>query len=218
MSDDRGTCWSITINNPTQDEVKDGQLLIQLNPGWKCTGQMEVGKDGTPHYQGMLITNQVRFSAVKKVFVRAHIEKAKNKAALSKYVHKPETRVSEVADAISNIPTLFEYQHTIAARWNDDEWKKLFVASDLPVEKTVMAYVDRLVAEDIDAGMCGVEYIAVNPMWRSAWGKFWKQMVSRERKLRQKTEVQDIEDGEDIRHAPSESEEVSDASCSETQD
>lgn len=218
MSDDRGTCWSITINNPTEDEVKDGQLLIQLNPGWKCTGQMEVGKDGTPHYQGMLMTNQVRFSAVKKVFTRAHIEKAKNKAALSKYVHKSETRVSEVADAVSNIPTLFEYQHTIAARWDDAEWTKLFRDSDLPVEKTVMTYVDRLVAQDIEAGMCGVEYIAVNPMWRSAWGKFWKQMVSRERKLRQKTDAQDIEDGENIRHAPSESEEDSASPLAEEQD
>lgn len=188
--------------------MKDGKLLIPLPPGWKCEGQIEVGTEGTLHYQAMLCTNQVRFTAVKKVFTRAHIEKAKNKAALSKYVHKSETRVSEVDNAYSNIPTLFEYQHTIAARWNDDEWTELFRASDLPVEKTVMTYVDRLVAQDIEAGTCGIEYIAVNPLWRSAWGKFWKQMVSRERKLRQKTADQDIQhgsQGEDIRSAPEES-------------
>lgn len=100
----RGTCWSITINNPTADDMSP-----TLPAGWKLVGQMEKGEEGTLHYQGMLTTNQVRFSAVKKVFSRAHIELAKNRKGLEKYVHKPETRVSEVSDIVSNIPTLFEY-------------------------------------------------------------------------------------------------------------
>lgn len=192
---ERGTCWSITINNPTQEDMKP-----DLPGGWKLTGQMEQGEEGTIHYQGMLTTPQVRFSAVKKVFARAHIELAKNRKGLEIYVHKPETRISEVADIRSNIPTLFEYQHTIASRWDDDEYN-LFVnqkrdaMGDLEFSKTSTAdialeYVDYLVGLDIEKGICGIEYIAINPMWRSAWKKFYRQLVSRERKAKIKTELE----------------------------
>jgi len=50
--------------------------------------------------------------------------------------------------------------------------------------------VDTLVEKDILRGVCGVEYIAINPMWRSAWKRFWKAMVERERSGRQKTDRQ----------------------------
>lgn len=192
---ERGTCWSITINNPTQEDMKP-----DLPGGWNLTGQIEQGAEGTTHYQGMLSTPQVRFSAVKKVFPRAHIELAKNRKALEKYVHKSETRISEVADIRSNIPTLFEYQHTIASRWDDDEYN-LFVnqkrdaMGDLEFSKTSTAdialeYVDFLVGLDIEKGVCGIEYIAINPMWRSAWKKFYRQLVSRERTAKIKTELE----------------------------
>lgn len=46
-----------------------------------------------------------------------------------------------------------------------------------------MDYLDMLVGEDIMNGVCGIEYIAINPMWRSAWKKFWRQMIAREKKL-----------------------------------
>lgn len=196
---DRATCWSITINNPTEEEIKDGNLLIQLPAGWSCQGQMELGENGTPHYQAMLKTTQVRFAAVKKVFPRAHIEQAKNRKALEKYVHKPETRIGEVNNAVSNIPTLFAYQHTIASRWNDDEFDAFvrlkresmgedeyakYKESDLALD-----YVDYLVGQDIIAGVCGIEYIAINPMWRSAWKKFYRQLVTRERKLKSQQDI-----------------------------
>lgn len=180
---ERGTCWSITINNPTKDD-----LAPELPAGWNMEGQLEKGTEGTEHYQGMVCTPQVRFSAVKKVFPRAHIELAKNKKALQKYVHKDESRIAEVDTVVSNIPTLFAYQHTVAAKWNDDEFDKLLESvSDEELMKSgisevALKYVDILVSRDIEEGICGVEYIAVNPMWRSAWKKFWKQMVARERR------------------------------------
>lgn len=90
---ERGSCWSITVNNPTLADMEP-----ELPPCWKLTGQLESGEEGTTHYQGMLSTPQVRFSAVKKVFQRAHIELARNKAALAKYVHKDDTRIAEVSD------------------------------------------------------------------------------------------------------------------------
>ncbi len=190
MTSQRGTCWSITINNPTEEDIKP-----TLPAKWALTGQMEKGAEGTPHYQGALKTPQCRFSQVKTIFPRAHIELARSKGALVNYVHKDETRLSEVSDHVSNIPTLFDYQHTIASRWDEERYMILFrehqrnrldqvEAGEKP--KTLdhsdiaLIYVDELVAEDIEDGICGIEYIAINPMWRSAWKKFYRPMIRRE--------------------------------------
>lgn len=188
---ERATCWSITINNPTDEDLKP-----TLPAGWSMTGQIEEGKEGTPHYQGLLKTTQVRFSAVKKVFPRAHIEIARNRTALQKYVHKEETRVSLVDDHKSVIPTLFDYQHTIAKRWSDEEFAVYLTdynndrmdklerkekVGDYDESEPAMEYLDFMVSEDIRRGVLGIEYIAINPMWRSAWKKFWRSMIARER-------------------------------------
>lgn len=184
MEQNRATCWSITINNPLESDY-----MVQKPPGWELVGQLERGEQGTLHYQGMLKTPQVRFSAVKKIFPKAHIEVAKNKLALEKYVTKSETRVATVDTSSVNIPSLFDYQHTIASKWDEDDWKSF--QSDytdeqltkLGIGEIALLYVDKLVAEDIENGQLGVEYIAVNPMWRSAWKRFWRSMISREKKI-----------------------------------
>jgi len=165
-------------------------------------GQMEKGEEGTEHYQGMLLTPQVRFSQVKKVLPRAHIELAKNRNALEKYVTKTETRIAEVATISSNIPTLFDYQHTIAKRWNDiefaqfaDKYDDEYLAKH-SLDDIALEYADSLVADDIRNGVCGVEYIAINPMWRSAWKKFWRAMIHRERMAEINSYGTDIEDAQ----------------------
>jgi len=176
---ERSTCWSLTINNPL-----DGDYNLELPAKWGLTGQIEEGIEGTTHYQGMLTTPQVRFSAVKKLFPRAHIEMARNKSALEKYVHKEDTRLKKIDDCVSKIPTLFDYQHTIAGKWNESDFSKLCNQWSDDPKKTLgdvaLDYVDSLVAVDIESGMIGIEYIAINPMWRSAWKKFFKAMVTRE--------------------------------------
>lgn len=93
MDSIRSSWWSITINNPTEE---DRLRLLEKNfPSfvkyWKA--QEEVGKEGTPHIQGALQTTQTRLSAVKGWLPRAHIEVAKDKVALLKYVEKAETAV-----------------------------------------------------------------------------------------------------------------------------
>lgn len=89
----RASWWSITINNPT-DEDREA-LKAENWPTWvkRYDGQEEVGKDGTLHIQGALNTAQVRFGAVKGWLARAHIEAARDKSALLKYVQKSETAV-----------------------------------------------------------------------------------------------------------------------------
>lgn len=179
---DRASCWSLTINNPTEQDLKP-----TLPAKWTLQGQIEKGEEeGTEHFQGMLTTPQVRFSAVKKIFPRAHIEVPRNRQALEKYVHKEDTRVAVVATQQSNIPTLFDYQHTVAGVWNDDDFRtfgerELEANPRQSMDDIALAYVDSIVAADIERGLCGVEYIAINPMWRSAWKKFWRSLVRRER-------------------------------------
>lgn len=181
---DRATCWSVTINNPQEAEYQK-----PLPPGWKLTGQLERGEgEGTLHYQGMLKTNQVRFSAVKKEFPRAHIEVARDKAALAKYVQKEETRVA----AVEAIPTLFEYQGIIADKWVEDDFQHRWQlacsnsGANVPdIDTVAMRYLDSLVEADIQIGRRGAEFIAINPMWRSSWMRFWRSIINRHQKYKQ---------------------------------
>lgn len=169
---ERSSCWSITINNPSDEEVKCEA------PGYKLEGQFEVGVEGTRHFQGMLRSPQVRFSAVKKLFPRAHIEPAKNAGALKKYVHKDETRVDVYTP--SDIPTIFEYQTQVAEAWSHEEFKG-FSENVLEehMDDCAMRYLDMLVKRDIENGKRGCEWIAINPMWRSSWKKFWRSIIKR---------------------------------------
>nr|WPR18774.1 MAG: replication polyprotein [Owegonang virus 13] len=186
---DRGTCWSITINNPTAEELKPS-----LPAQWVLQGQMEKGKEGTEHFQGMLTTPQVRFSAVKKVLPRAHIELARNKQALAQYIRKEETRNGEYTVVNSAIPSLFEYQTKVAARVNEaviqgfyDDRLELWVHGKIKkqpdIDEIAMDHLDRIVEQDIADGVRGVEYIAINPMWRSSWKKFWRSIIKRDASL-----------------------------------
>lgn len=203
---DRATCWSITINNPTPLDLKPS-----LPMGWSMIGQMEKGAEGTEHYQGCLKTPQVRFSAVKKHFPRAHIEIARNKPALELYVQKSDTRVSAVAEIKSEIPNLFEYQHTVAKRWDDQEFNDFLderaereakSAKQTPVDDLAMEYLDILVSRDISEGKQGVEYIAVNPMWRNSWKKFWRAILTRYRlQTDRQTEEEQSEAESELRQA-----------------
>lgn len=172
---ERASCWSITINNPSEEEY-----AIVLPARWKLQGQLERGSEGTLHYQGMLTTPQVRFSAVKKVFPRAHVEVARNKQALEKYVKKEESRVG----VVTSIPTLFEYQTIIADKWDDDDFRAIGnrrIAANIFTDwdDVAMLYLDKLVAEDIESGRRGAEFIAINPLWRSSWKKFWSSIIKR---------------------------------------
>lgn len=172
MSSDRATCWSITINNPTEEDVRCEM------PGWKLSGQYEQGEEGTKHFQGMLTTPQVRFSAVKRAFPRAHIEVARNKKALEKYTTKEDTRVD--AFASTGVPTIFEYQRRVCEVWvwsKYDECQAMF--PNKPDDEIALMYVDSICAKMIQDGAAGLEFVAINPMWRSSWKKFYRPIINR---------------------------------------
>lgn len=177
----RSTCWSITINNPTLEDYAEDRVKAN---GWSLKGQLERGKEGTEHYQGCLITPQKpAFSTVKRVFPRAHIEKARSRDQLMKYVEKDETRIAEVPTIGTAIPTLFEYQPIVALQLNIEEIQKDIIENiDKDEGDIVIKHVNRVVRRHIEQGMRGIEFIAINPMWICSWKRFWRSIIKRDGK------------------------------------
>lgn len=180
MSTDRASCWSITQQIDTEE---DGRTFMsrQLPPGWKLQGQVEKAPStGKLHLQLLLKTPQVRFSAVKKIFTQAHIEQARDERALAIYVHKEESRVRSVEHTAT--PTLWDFNTMVLDKWDCAEFEKFAGTTDWrrASDEMAMLYVDKLIGDMIESGVRGAEYMGVNPMIRSSWKKFWKQMVYRQ--------------------------------------
>lgn len=177
----RSGCWSITINNPTEEELRFDRVTAN---GWKLNGQLERGKEGTIHYQGCLITpHKPAFSTVKKVFPRAHIEKARSRDQLMKYVNKEDTRIQHVATVGTEIPTLFEYQPKVAIELDAHSIQQDIIENiDKDEGDIVMKHVNRVVKRHIEQGMRGIEFIAINPMWICSWKRFWRSIIKRDGK------------------------------------
>lgn len=104
----RASAWSITINNPSTSDLESWQNATTIPWVVEAKGQVEQGEEGTPHIQGFLKTQQVRFSQVKKAFPRAHIEVARNPTALAQYVVKDETRVQAIQQVQVATPRLIQ--------------------------------------------------------------------------------------------------------------
>lgn len=120
MSTTRGSHWSLTINNPTPADHEE--IALARQKGWKVTGQEELGKEGTPHLQLHVTTPQVRFSAVKKTFSRAHIELARNPLALEAYVNKDDTRVGALPSSQERYPSLSKFWHLVVKELDRRNW------------------------------------------------------------------------------------------------
>jgi len=179
---DRSTSWSVTINNPTPDDEEC--ISVARSKGWTVTGQKEAGSEGTPHYQLAVKTPQVRFTAVKKVFPRAHIEIARNVAALQNYVHKEDTRIGELPATSAQYPTVSRmYELLFDVTWKES-WYGLDSMTEYLEEYSKMSDKARLVWLDEAAGHLikkgyYVEHHVVNPQVRSSFGKFMPQLFER---------------------------------------
>ena len=92
---DKATWWSLTaFDEGEQQYIADGKYpgFIQAIHG----GLEKCPKSGRVHYQGAIqCKNQQRFSAIKKVFPKSHLEPAISKEALRKYCMKADTAVGE---------------------------------------------------------------------------------------------------------------------------
>lgn len=200
----RATTWSVTINNPTEQEEE--QIAQARQRGWKVDGQKEQGENGTPHYQLLVRTPQVRFSAVKKQFPRAHIEVARNVVALETYVHKEETRVGELPTNQDKYPSLskfwdlvfdyfaelgkdgFDYVAMSDGRVRFYDENRRIMSHDTP-----LVLLDEATRHLIKNGY-HVEGIACNPSTRSAWKNLWHAIMVRCYNEKQKREIKAQQD------------------------
>jgi len=189
MSTLRGSCWSLTINNPTAADEEHINLARQR--GWKVEGQLEKGAEGTPHYQLRVSTPQVRFSALKKAFPRGHIELARDPAALGKYVVKEATRVSGLPTGQDAYPSLSKFWELIYRHYNTNDshgWDCLsletgtvsFYDDDCDEEftNTPLVVFDKAVRVLISSGY-HVESLAANPSTRSMWKLYARELMAR---------------------------------------
>lgn len=128
----KATYWGpCTINNPTDD---DRARLSEPNwPEWVkgVRGQDEVGENGTPHIQFMVICKaQQRLSALKKWLPRAHLEAARNVKAVQAYVSKTDTAVEGTRFERTN--EAFYVTPAQFPRWLRSEWDALLDDKDVP--------------------------------------------------------------------------------------
>lgn len=179
---DRATCWSVTINNPLPADDENIARAKQRS-GWKVEGQLEQGENGTKHYQLMVKTPQVRFSAVKSMFPRAHIEIARNVKALAEYVHKSDTKIADLPenDKYPSITKLWDLFHMFLETCRDT------ISND---ENERLCQFDAFINCYIERGY-NLETMGVNPQIRSCVKKYGPALIFRAEKIRrQKTDRQ----------------------------
>lgn len=175
--DDRATCWSLVINNPKPSDDED--IATALQKGWRIDGQLEKGeKEGTPHYQMILRTPQVRFAAVKKQFPRARIEVARNPAALSAYVRKEETRAGTLPTSQERYPSQAKFFDLVWDEILADPTKSEFKRASNGMfisPKNALVFATK---ELIKKGYM-VENVCCNPMTIQAWTYFHPEFLIR---------------------------------------
>lgn len=196
----RASMWSVTINNPSADDEEDINLARQK--GWQVLGQLEVGENGTPHYQLAVKTPQVRFSAVKKAFPRAHIEVARSAPALLKYVEKEQTRAGDLPTQQDKYPSLSKYWDLIFLYLNGlgkdgldycdlEEGKVCFYREERErlYRKAPLSILDEATRHLITQGY-HVEGIGANPNTRSQWKLYGNSIILRSYESQKNVEIE----------------------------
>lgn len=91
-SSSRSRRYMYTINNPTSEDLTHINVLCKKAK--VSVYQLEVGDEGTEHYQGYIeFKNALTFASMKKKLPRAHIEICRNAEASIAYCQKEEGRV-----------------------------------------------------------------------------------------------------------------------------
>lgn len=206
----KGCAWSITINNPNDADLETWKSIKMVAWVKDAQGQLERGENGTPHLQGYLKTDSVRFSAVKKLLPRAHIEVARKPSALVQYVNKEETRLATIATDKVATPKIVQerltsnitnqifhkglpmiWRSTYSRDCSREIWSQEFYEdNDLTFNEVVKlnrrwitAHADKLideaVAELIEEGYYGIEFVIANNQVRNGYKKFLCSIIIR---------------------------------------
>lgn len=196
---EKASAWSITINNPNDDDLRQWESLKGLHWVREVTGQLEQGENGTPHIQGCLKTTHVRFSQVKRALPRAHIEPARSVAALERYVVKAATRVAPIpttkvatqADVQRRLYQLtcstlgLDTNHTNPTQIEQairDMEARIWTAMDYKGNSNhfAISMVNQAVSSFVRDGYYGIEFVMSNGQVRSAFVTHFSAIVIRE--------------------------------------
>lgn len=177
---DKSCCWSVTINNPTDDDKLQWASLTSLHWVREVSGQIEMGKEGTPHIQGMIKTTSVRHAQVKKSLPRAHVEAAKSPAALAKYVVKQDTRVAPLPTTKTATQAhLQELVLQVVLKelggqdvHSSEEMMDFITAKTWDIKRHWERYLDQAVTVLLFQGYYGIEFVVSNPQIRTAFRKY----------------------------------------------
>lgn len=95
--DPRGRAWIFTINNYDADLLQKFETYCKRDCKSYTFQEEEGGENHTPHIQGALyFKSQRSFSALKKQWPTAHIEKARSWKDIEQYCQKAETRIGPI--------------------------------------------------------------------------------------------------------------------------
>lgn len=173
LSTSRSSWWSITINNPTEDDrlrLSEGHLPPFVK---KVKFQDELGgKQNTLHIQAAANTAQVRFAAVKQWLPRAHIEPCRrNPYALTNYVGKKDTAVPGTQkEVIGDFVTMESALQMIANTVDKDDLAN-YMRNLKTVKQIKEKYVDLFWggARAILKNRPGLVGLLSNPQLERAW-------------------------------------------------
>lgn len=192
MSPSKSSYWSITINNPTDDDHRQWNGLKGMTWVKEVAGQLEKGEEGTLHIQGMVKTDYGRyFQKLREALPRAHIEIAKNKFAIQNYVKKEETRVAEIPKV--KVATQADVQNKLLQVMIEQGWRQYMWTGDprtnfpdflgqnaYKIREDWESWTDNAVRELIREGYYGVEFVMSNNQVRSAFRKYIVEIMYRQ--------------------------------------
>jgi len=205
MSSDRGNHWLLTWNNPPTWKMcddKDASLEIVpwgakhdngayvvphfnecIQNEWLFDGQLEVGEQGTPHYQFYINTQkQVRFSAIKKAFPESHIECTHDVKKVESYCKKWATRQTDTTKTvkIQRWDPDSDERYTTKMFWTDlsEIWFDCYEETDTDIMLVYDYCVQQLIDLEFPCHM-----VAVQPQNRKAFQLYGLQMMNYYRRI-----------------------------------
>lgn len=131
----RARAYCFTINNYTENELIDIEKDF-IGKSWKYIIGKEIGTSGTPHLQGYIKSNNaIRFSTLKKMMSKAHIEVAKGDIKQNvKYCCKDNDYISNIdkkffpkidAFTIGRQMCMKRYENVVWKTWQKELLEKL---------------------------------------------------------------------------------------------
>lgn len=134
----RSRGWFFTLNNP--DSVTQFSETLEISGCVRYLFQLELGEEGTPHFQGLVYYDNARtFNSMKELDNRIHWEKLKDLRKAINYCCKIETRIDGPWAKGIKIPRQIKLINP-----NDRPWQANYIKeiSEEPDDRTIVWVAD----------------------------------------------------------------------------